>query len=215
MRHEFGTDYQTWHEMREEDLVLSRPTDRSLLVRLQRGQEDAATQLYLRYADRLRALAVRQTADDLKARVDPDDIVQSVFRTFFRRASEGHYQVPDGEELWKLFLVIALNKIRTVGAWHHAAKRDARKTAGGDILQDAGEAAKEPDQTPLTILNLVIEELLDALPPSAKEIVTQRIAGHEVSEIALNVGRSKRSVERVLQEFREKLGASLVDEHHE
>src|SRR4029078_5395667 len=155
MSHDCGTDFQILPVMREDDLGRSKPTDRSLLVRLQGGLEDAATQLYLRYPDRLRALAVRQTADDLKARVDPDDIVQSVFRTFFRRASEGHYQVPDGEELWKLFLVIALNKIRTVGAWHHAAKRDARKTSGGDILHEAGEAAKEPDQTPLTILNLV------------------------------------------------------------
>jgi RNA polymerase sigma-70 factor, ECF subfamily len=187
-------------------------TDRSLLLRLHRGQDDAATQLYLRYADRLRALAARQTAGDLRTRIDPDDIVQSVFRTFFRRASEGHYQVPEGEELWKLFLVIALNKIRTVGARHHAAKRDARLTAGSDILHDAADATQQSDQTPLTILNLVIEEILQTLPESSRDIVTLRIAGHEVSEIAQSVGRSKRSVERVLQEFREKLGASLVEE---
>jgi RNA polymerase sigma-70 factor (ECF subfamily) len=191
-------------------------TDQSLLVRLQRGQDDAATQLYLRYAGRLRALAARQTAGDLRTRVDPDDIVQSVFRTFFRRASEGHYQVPEGEELWKLFLVIALNKIRTVGAWHHAAKRDARLTTGSDTLQNAEEAARQGDQTPLTMLNLVIEDLLQALPESGREIVLQRIAGHEVSEIAAAVGRSKRSVERVLQEFRARLGSILAeDEAHE
>ncbi len=52
-------------------------------------------------------------APDLAGRVDADDIVQSVFRTFFRRVAKGDYEVPDGEELWKLFLVIALNKVRT------------------------------------------------------------------------------------------------------
>src|SRR5574341_751939 len=65
------------------------PSDRSLLRRFRRGEEDAATLLYLRYADRLRALTVAQCSPDLAQRVDADDIVQSVFRTFFRRAAQG------------------------------------------------------------------------------------------------------------------------------
>lgn len=182
-------------------------SDRSLLVELHRGHDDAATQLYLRYADRLRSLANKQTAGDLRTRIDPEDIVQSVFRTFFRRAAEGHYQVPEGEELWKLFLVIALNKIRTTGAWHHAAKRDSRATVGTDALeQDSGQ-----DESSLNVLNLVIEETLEGMPESTREIIKHRIAGHEVTDIASLVGRSKRSVERVLQEFRAKLGASLME----
>ncbi len=183
------------------------PSDRSLLVELHRGQDDAATQLYLRYADRLLSLATKQTAGDLRTRIDPEDIVQSVFRTFFRRAAEGHYQVPEGEELWKLFLVIALNKIRTTGAWHHAAKRDSRTTVSTEGLQDG----QTQDETSLTILNLVIEEMLAAMPESTREIIKLRIAGNEVSGIAAQVGRSKRSVERVLQEFRAKLGDSLME----
>src|SRR5438093_1250171 len=87
-------------------------SDQTLLMRFRRGDADAATALYLRYAKRLRALAQKQTAGTLSVRMDPDDVVQTVFRTFFRRAATGHYQIPDGEELWKLFLVIALNKIR-------------------------------------------------------------------------------------------------------
>jgi RNA polymerase sigma-70 factor (ECF subfamily) len=75
------------------------PTDESLLFRFQRGQSDAATALYLRYAKRLHALVSKQRGADLAARVDPEDIVQSVFRTFFRRAAAGHYVVPQGDEL--------------------------------------------------------------------------------------------------------------------
>ena len=77
------------------------------------------------------ALAAAQASPDLKQRVDPDDIVQSVFRTFFRRAAAGQYDVPAGDELWKLFLVIGLNKVRAVAAYHKAAKRDVRQTAAG------------------------------------------------------------------------------------
>lgn len=193
--------------MESEEAAGSAASDRSLLVELHRGADDAATQLYLRYADRLRQLATKQTADDLRSRIDPEDIVQSVFRTFFRRAAEGHYQVPEGEELWKLFLVIALNKIRRKGAWHHAAKRDSRATTGADALQEAGTQ----DESSLIMLNMVIDETLAAMPVTTRDIIKLRIAGHEVSEIAGQLGRSKRSVERVLQEFRAKLGAILLE----
>src|SRR5689334_11735551 len=115
-------------------------SDRSLLRRLQRGQSDASTELYLRYAQRLHALAVAQSSPELARRVDPEDIVQSVFRTFFRRANLGHYTVPDGEEIWKLLLVIALNKVRATGAFHRAAKRDVRRTTGGESFERAIES---------------------------------------------------------------------------
>ena len=92
---------------------LEESSDRSLLLRLRRGEQDAATQLYVRYAPRLRALVRARCSDRLAGRLEPDDIVQSVFRRFFRRVVQGGYEVPPGEELWGLLLVIALNKIRT------------------------------------------------------------------------------------------------------
>ena len=39
-----------------------------------------------------------------------------------------------------------------------------------------------------------------------------RIEGHEVAEIAEAVRRSKRSVERILQDFRGRLGAILRED---
>jgi RNA polymerase sigma-70 factor (ECF subfamily) len=99
------------------------------LLRLRLGNQDAALQLYLRYAHRLRALAKAQCSAELARRIDTEDIVQSVFGSFFRRAGQGYYDVPAGDELWKLLLVIALNKIRAQSAFHRAAKRDVRRTA--------------------------------------------------------------------------------------
>jgi RNA polymerase sigma-70 factor, ECF subfamily len=180
-------------------------TDRSLLRRLQHGQADASTELYLRYAERLLALAAAQSSPGLARRVDPEDIVQSVFRTFFRRASLGHYTVPDGEEIWKLLLVIALNKVRATGAFHRAAKRDVRRTAGGEAFERAVESRPGRDGSALDTLRLVIQELLEGLPEAHRRIIELRIEGHEVNDIAAAVRRSKRSVERVLQDFRRRL----------
>lgn len=193
--------------VRMADIEREPPTsDASLLHRFQEGTDrTAATELYVRYAQRLRALATAQTGDDLAQRIDPDDIVQSVFRTFFRRAAAGEYDVPDGDELWKLFLVIALNKVRAVAAHHRAAKRDVRKTASGEAL----ETGSAPNEDDLRELQFTIDELLAPLSPMHREIITMRIAGHEVAEIATKVGRAKRSVERILQEFRASLSAVL------
>src|SRR5947208_1454870 len=106
----------------------------------------------------------RLTSRELATRLDPEDIVQSVFRTFFRRAAQGHYDVPAGEEIWKLLLVIALNKIRAVGAYHRAAKRDVRQTAGGETFDVAIESESGRDETSLTVLKMVIDEVLAGLP---------------------------------------------------
>ncbi len=180
-------------------------SDHSLLLRFRMGQPDAPTQLYLRYAERLHALASKQSSPDLARRLEPEDIVQSVFRTFFRRAAEGQYDVPEGEEIWKLLLVIALNKVRTVATYHRAAKRDVRQTTGGKAVERTVEARTGQDEVALTTLRLTIEEALADLPEVHRRMVELRIEGHEVAEIAAAVGRSKRSVERVLQDFRKRL----------
>jgi RNA polymerase sigma-70 factor, ECF subfamily len=186
-------------------------TDHSLLQKLKDGHESAATALYQRYAGHLRALTARQSSAKLSARMDPDDIVQSVFRTFFRRVNTDQYEVPRGDDLWKLFLVIALNKIRNAAAHHTAAKRDVRQTVHiGDSPVAVGTAVTA-DDADLTALRLVVEECVAGLPESSREMVRLRIDGHEVGDIAARTGGSERSVERVLQQFRDQL-QGLLDE---
>ncbi|MFO0809771.1 MAG: sigma-70 family RNA polymerase sigma factor [Gemmataceae bacterium] len=186
---------------------LPASTDTNLLERFRAGEGDAATELYVRYASRLLNVAAARVSPDLKQRVDPEDIVQSVFRTFFRRAALGQYEVPDGEELWKLFLVIGLNKIREAAAHHHAAKRDLRRTMGGEATDSA---VTENQDIALVALQTAIDELLAPLPDSYRQAVRLRIDRYEVAEIAQMTGRSKRSVERILREFQLKL-RGLID----
>lgn len=180
-----------------------RSSDASLLVRFQTDEDDAATALYMRYAERLVDLANRSSGDDLSTRVDAEDIVQSVFRTFFRRVSDGHYLIPEGEELWKLLLVIALNKVRLTAEHHRRIKRDVGHTQLiGDHDVGAPSDASE-------VLRLTIEDILETLPKAHQEVVRCRIDGYEISEIASRVSVSRRSVERILQSFRSRLRAKL------
>src|SRR5581483_6897510 len=173
------------------------PSDGSLLARVRDGSQDAAAALYHRYAQRLLALARAKCGADLAARVDAEDIVQSVFGSFFRAAARGYYDVPSGEELWGLLLVIALNKIRAKGAHHRAAKRDVRKTVSGDVLVDSGLEPPDSDEAAQTLLRMVIDEVVAGLPEGNREVVRLRIEGYEMPEIAARTGRSLRTTERV------------------
>jgi RNA polymerase sigma-70 factor (ECF subfamily) len=186
-------------------------SDHSLLRRYRLGSQDAATQLYLRYVQRLRGLARAQMSPALARLVDLEDIVQSVFGSFFRRASTGYYDVPAGEELWRLFLVIALNKVRGRGAFHHAAKRDLRRAAA--VPPEALLGVEADEGAACAFLRLVIDDALDRLPPSQRRMVELRIEGHGVADIARETGRSLRTVERLLQEARGRL-SELLDEEH-
>jgi RNA polymerase sigma-70 factor (ECF subfamily) len=187
-------------------------SDSSLLRKFQEGQPDASTELYLRYAERLHALVAAQSSKVLARRVDAEEIVQSVFRTFFRRAAQGHYSVPAGEEIWKLLLVIALNKVRATGAYHCAAKRDMRQTVGGAVFEHAMESEQCRDEGALTVLRMVIEDLLEGMTAANRRTIELRIEGYEVAEITERVQRSKRTVERVLQGFRNRLEALIQED---
>jgi RNA polymerase sigma-70 factor (ECF subfamily) len=179
-------------------------SDSSLVRRFQRGEEDAATALYLRYANRLGRLADKRTGGDLAARFDSDDVVQSVFRTFFRRVAGGAYDVPDGDELWGLLMVITLNKVRLVASRHRAAKRSVDATKGVDpdalLRLSSGD-----DEGAMRLLRMTVDEYLAGIDPADRQILELRIEGYGVAEVAERSGRTKRTVERVLQRLREGL----------
>ncbi len=194
----------------EGQVSIQSSSDRSLLLRFQEGNQDAATTLYMRYAKRLQVLAKAQTGQQLAARFDPEDVVQSVFRTFFRRAVESGYDVPAGEELWQLLLVLALNKVRTLATHHRAKKRDVGRTSCPTGFEEVHAGASGQDDMAYETMRMVVEELIADLPKPQDRIVELRIEGHEIQQIAEMTHRSKRTVERTLQQFRNQL-AKLID----
>jgi DNA-directed RNA polymerase specialized sigma24 family protein len=62
----------------------------------------------------------------------------------------------------------------------------------------------------MQILTMVIDELLADLSETQQQIVQLRIEGNTIGQIADETGRSRRTVERVMQEFRQRL-SELID----
>jgi RNA polymerase sigma-70 factor (ECF subfamily) len=185
------------------DTSTPAPSDKTLLRRYRAGQEEAATCIYHRYAPRLRALAREFCPANYAGRFDADDVVQSVFRTFFQGSRKGAYEVPCGGELWGLLMVLTLNKIRSLVEFHRAGKRAVHQTASVGDLSDHPSVAT--DDSAAALLRMVLDEQMAGLPDSNRDIIRLRIEGYEVGEIAKETGRSRRTVERVLQQFRSQL----------
>ncbi len=70
-----------------------------LIAGLVSGDQQVIADFYNQYGSTLRAVADKQIAAEMKRRVGASDVVQSAFRTFFRRAEAGKFQFQDSEKL--------------------------------------------------------------------------------------------------------------------
>ena len=95
-----------------------------LIERCRRGDQDAARELFDAFVTRLIPLARRRISQRLASRVDPEDIVQSVFRTFFARLKDDKFEINDQDDLFRLLVRITVHKTLRQIAFHKAAKRD-------------------------------------------------------------------------------------------
>jgi len=181
------------------------PTDQALLALVRAGDEDAAKQLYEKYARRVFGLVRSKMSDRMRTDTEPEDLVQSVFRSIFRGVCAGSYDAPDGETLWSLVAVIAANKVREKGRQNGAARRDSSRSVP---LESAVNELASGDQA-VEMLQLSIRETLELLRETDREILTLRMQGHTVEEVATKTGRARRTVERSLQNSRVRLADLL------
>src|SRR5271168_1860879 len=100
------------------------PGDQTCVDRWRGGDEGAAAQLYHRYVEQLVAVAQRRLNARLAARLDAEDIVQSVFRSFFGRAQDGQFNFKQADDIWKLLVQITIHKTLKQVVFHRRGKRD-------------------------------------------------------------------------------------------
>jgi RNA polymerase sigma-70 factor (ECF subfamily) len=171
-------------------------------------------ELVERYAQRLLALARTQLPERLRRRIDPEDVVQSVYRSFFRRLQDGEFAFDDSHDVWRLLAAITFCKSRNLIKFHHRLRRDVRRESPLDVqpeyvlaVDDAQQAADDGD---VALLLECLEQLLEKLPERQREIVIRRLEGESIERIATQVKRSRRTVLRVLSNVQE-LGARQLD----
>jgi RNA polymerase sigma factor (sigma-70 family) len=173
--------------------------------RLQRGDPEAAEKVFARYADGLARLASQNLSPRLAARLDSADVVQSAFRTFFRRSGLGEFRIDSSTQLWRLLARITLLKARAHARRHLAGQRDVRAEApAGDEASRPEAPSLQPGPAEQAVLLDQIEKLLDGLQPEYGELLRFRLEGHSVSDVAREMGLSRQSVHRMLNVLQER-----------
>src|SRR5689334_7891576 len=90
------------------------------LARLRSGDDTAAQELFGRFTHQLIALALRHIDAKLRHKVDPEDVVQSVYKSFFVRYGAGNLEIGNWNSLWGLLALIAVRKCAERAAYHRA-----------------------------------------------------------------------------------------------
>jgi RNA polymerase sigma-70 factor (ECF subfamily) len=185
---------------------MSQPSDdREALERWRAGDEAAARQLFDQYAERLIALARRRINQRLASRIDPEDVVQSVFRTFFHRAQQGQFRIADQDELSKLLVRITLHKTLRQVAFHQAAKRElTREESQGERSKVPVEEMldREPTSEEAVAFLDQLEHFFNRLRAQERQILEMRLQGYDNDEICQKLGIYERKIRRVIERIR-------------
>lgn len=178
--------------------------------------EQFAEAVFQRYAQRLMSVARDRLGAQLRSKVSPEDVVQSAFKSFFRRKDEFQFEKDGSDGLWGLLVVITVRKCAkwadVFGADKRSTAREVSLNAGGPKGPGLGDVAgREPGPTEVAILSELVERMLGRLDERQQQMVSMRMQGYELEEIAEQVRSSRRTVARVIQEAKEVLRQMIAD----
>ncbi|QDT49132.1 RNA polymerase sigma factor [Symmachiella dynata] len=187
----------------------------ALLARWEQGDEKAADEIFERYLLRLTALARSRLSNEIQTVVDPEDVVQSAYRTFFCNAGQRSYTLSRGGDLWRLLAAITVHKVLRQVEFHQAQKRSigAVRSIGGSSWSIRPEIiARDPSPEEALAIAEELEDLMRQLRPKYQVILELRLKGESVEDIAAATGRTTRTVQRVMQGIRKDLEMRLFED---
>ncbi len=185
----------------------------NLLNQLKNGDQDAATKIYECYASQLIAKARGRLDMNVQRKVDAEDIIQSVYRSFFHRFDEGQYELENWESLWGLLITITHRKCGRKLDYFHADKRDVGRERNPNIntedsVKQWEAIAREPTPEEAATLTETMEEMLELFNPRQRKILSLCLQGYTQQEVGEQIGCSERTVRRVLNTARQELESS-------
>jgi RNA polymerase sigma-70 factor (ECF subfamily) len=173
------------------------------LARLQGGDDAAARELFGRFAHQLIALALRHIDAGLRHKVEPEDVVQSAYKSFFVRYGGGDLNAVNWNSLWGLLTTITLRKCAERVAYHRAGCRDVARevspAAAGGTAAWLEPFGREPTPLEAALLTETVNHLFASLDEDERPVLELSLQGYSTREISQRLGRAERTV-RLLRE---------------
>lgn len=205
--------------MAADDVDFTPSVDR-VVADLSSGDDGSFADLFDHYAARLAGLVRKRLGWKLARKIDPDDVVQSVFKSFVGLQRRQDVVCENAQALWGLLALMAKRKCGHKIAHFTAACRDVRAeesllSAGpagdADVRRFVEAISREPDPQEAAAVFETIRNLLESLDDRDRTIVRRSLEGLSVEEISTEVERSERTVQRVLKRLGETLRAEVPE----
>jgi RNA polymerase sigma factor (sigma-70 family) len=181
-----------------------------LMVRLRAGEDAAAREVFRRFTHQLMGLARRRLNGLLKHKVDPEDVVQSAYKSFFGRFGEGKIAVGNWDSLWGLLTLITLRKCADRAEYFRAERRDAAREV--TVQPGSGETGpwreaidREPTPEEAAMLAETVAQVLQDLDEDERPIIEMSLQGYTAQEISKHLDRAERSVRRLRERLKRRL----------
>lgn len=163
-----------------------------------------------RFTPQLIGLARNHLDARLRQKVDPEDVVQSAYKSFFLRYGEGHLATEGWEGLWGLLTLITLRKCADRARYYRAERRNVAREAAAPTGPEGTEpwreaVAQEPTPDQAVALAETVEQLLRSLSEDERPVIELSLQGYSTQEISQQLGRSERTVRRLRERVRKHL----------
>jgi RNA polymerase sigma-70 factor (ECF subfamily) len=185
---------------------LAPDSSANLLAQWQAGDQQAAAKLWRRYATQLLGLTRKWLSAEMARHLDPEDVVQSVYRSFFAVARSEAFVLRHSGDLWRLLVTITRHKL------HDEFRRQGRlkrRPGAGTVTGLGGFEAElmahQPTPVEAAALADELKVALAGLDAEQRRMVELRLLGYKLEEIARASGHHERTVRRVLRRVREHL----------
>lgn len=181
-----------------------------LMHRLESGDPDAAAVVFDRYARRLIGLARGRLDERVRPKVDADDVVNSVIRTFCRRAAAHSFHFDGAADLWALLVEITLRKCGHWNRHFRTRKRDVRREQAPPSSEDTSFTDEPPDPSgprpeDEAVLRETLEHLLHRLDAKARAVCEMRLQGYEIKEIATALKSTETTINRKIRQIKDRM----------
>jgi RNA polymerase sigma-70 factor, ECF subfamily len=174
-----------------------------------RQADEAGRALFEQFSRRLIGLARCHLDAALKHKVDPEDVVQSAYKSFFLRYGDQPLASQGSDALWSLLTLITLRKCADRARYYRAERRDVSQevpSAAADGTESWREAVgREPTPEHAVVLTETVEQVLRSIDADERPIIELSLQGYSTQEISEQLGRAERSVRRLRERIRKQL----------
>jgi RNA polymerase sigma-70 factor (ECF subfamily) len=188
----------------------------ALIGRVRAGDDAAAAEIARRYEPEIRReVRLRLRDPRLRRAFDSMDVCQSVLASFFARAADGQFGLDRPQDLLRLLLTMARNKLVRQVRRQRANRRDGRRNEPDGARALEAVAVDESPSRHASGREL-LREARTLLSREEWELAEQRAAGRGWAEIAAELGGTaearRKQLARAVGRAARRLG--LAEESH-